>query len=100
VDGIAADAIYPDVPASAAPAPDVPGSLYSGPYIVVEPEGIYSPLNPRVPIDPQRLVIVYYDSQTQTARILDDLPPEVLETANIVQRAPIEWRTNYDLIGS
>jgi hypothetical protein len=100
VDGIAADAIYPDVPASAAPAPDVPGSLYSGPYIVVEPEGIYSPLNPRVPIDPQRLVIVYYDSQTQTARILDDLPPEVLETANIVQRAPIEWRTNHDLIGS
>lgn len=100
VDGIAADAIYPDVPASVAPAPDVPGSRYSGPYIVVEQEGIYSPLNPRVPIDPQRLVIVYYDSLTQTARILDELPPEVLETANIVQRAPIEWRTNHDVIGS
>ena len=98
VDGIAADAIYPDVPASAAPPPDVPGSLYSGPYIVVEPEGIYSPLQPGIPIDPQRLVILYYDDQTQTAHILDELPPDVLATANIVERAPIEWRTNDDLI--
>jgi hypothetical protein len=97
--GIAADAIYLDVPDSAAPAPDLPGSRYLGPYIVVEPEGIYSPLAPGVPIDPQRLVIVYYDSRAQTARVLDELPADVLETANIIQRAPIEWRTNYELVG-
>jgi len=99
MDGIAADAIYPDVPASAAPAPDLPGSRYNGPFIVVEPEGIYSPLAPGIPIDPSRLVILFYDSQTKTARVLDELPPDVLATANIVQRAPMEWRTNHDLIG-
>ncbi len=98
--GIVADAIYPDVPASAAPAADLPGSRYIGPYIVVEPEGIFSPLRPGVPIDPDRLVILYYDSQTLDVRIIDELPPDVLATANIVQRAPIEWRTNYSLIGS
>jgi hypothetical protein len=100
VQGIAADAIFSDVPASLAPSPDLPGSRYIGPFIVVEPEGIYSPLNPGVPIDPQRLVIVYYDSQTQSAHILDELPADVLATANIVERAPIEWRTNHALIDS
>jgi len=100
VDGIAADAIYPDVPASSAPAPDVPGSRYNGPFIVVEPEGIYSPLQPGVPIDPQRLIILYYDSRTKTAQVVDEIPADVLANANIIERAPIEWRTNYDLIGS
>jgi hypothetical protein len=100
VDGIAADAIYPDVPASFAPAPELPGSRYNGPYIVVEPEGIYSPLRRGIPIDPDRLVIIYYDSLTHTAQVLDELPADVLATANIIERAPIQWRTNYDLLNT
>jgi hypothetical protein len=67
---------------------------------VVEPEGIYSPLRPGVAIDPNRLVILYYDSQTQSAHVLDEVPAEMLATANIVERAPIEWRTNYDLLNA
>ena len=40
----------------------------SGQFIVVEPEGIYSPLRHGEPIDPDRLVIVEYSSASGTAR--------------------------------
>lgn len=96
--GIHADALYFGLDESLAPAPDMPGSAYNGQFIVVEPEGIYSPLKPYEPIDPSRLVIVYYDSGAGEARVVDQLPPDVIEHANIVERAEIDWATNPDLL--
>ncbi|MFO7321182.1 MAG: hypothetical protein DIU68_005605 [Chloroflexota bacterium] len=98
VTGMPVDALYMDVDPADAPPPDVPGSRYQGKFIVVEEEGIYSPLRPAEPIDPSRLVIIEYDSTSQTARILDELPEDVLARANIVERVPIEWKTNHSLV--
>lgn len=92
------DVIYANLDASLAPPDDVPGSRYNGQFIVVEPEGIYSPLKPFVPIDPERLVIVHYDSQSETAQVVDHLPDAVRATANIVERTPLEWRTNAEML--
>ncbi len=98
-DAIYADALYFDVPETQRPAPEISGAEYSGQYIVVESEGIYSPLRPGVPIDPESLVIVRYDAATQTASIVDQLPDDVVAHANIEERVPIAWTTNYALIG-
>lgn len=97
-DNMPVDVIYANLDPALAPVDDVPGSLYNGQFIVTEPEGIYSPLKPREPIDPDRLIIMAYDSQSGTARIVDGLPADVLATANIVERAPVEWRTNEALV--
>lgn len=96
--GMPFDALYMDVDPADAPAPDVPGSRYQGKFIVVEAEGIYSPLRPFEPIDPSRLVIVEYDSASRTARVVDELPSDILARANIVERAPVEWKTNRALV--
>ncbi|MBC7813528.1 MAG: hypothetical protein H7175_20385 [Burkholderiales bacterium] len=98
IDDAAADAIFYDL-TEAPPEADVHGSVYAGPYIVVEDEGIYSPLRPGQAIDPSRLIVVYYDSQTGTAIVLDEVPPEALVGANIVRRAGTPLRTNFGLIG-
>ncbi len=102
--GILADAVYYDVPQtfpeSARPAPDQPMSSYIGPYIVVEADAIYSPLRPGLPIPLERLVIVQYDSASNSASILPEIPPEVLQTGNIIMRADVQLRTNFALINS
>jgi hypothetical protein len=102
--GIAADALFFDVPErfpkSWSPPEDMPANDYVGPYILVDESGIYSPLQPGVPIPPERLVIVEYNSQTKEARVLDELPPDIVARTNIVQRVPIEWETNWLLINS
>lgn len=98
MDGFAADALYFSLDDSLKPADDVPGNKYNGQFMIVEPEGIYSPLLPYVPLDPDRLVIVYYDNQTQTARMVDELPADVVTQANIVMRAPLKFVTNRALI--
>jgi hypothetical protein len=97
-EGILVDGLYYDVDPALAPPDDLPGARYNGQFIVVEPEGIYSPLLPFVPIDPARLVIVYYDSKLGTARVLDSLTDDLRTGANIVERAPLEWATNWRLI--
>ncbi len=88
------DVIYPDLDPALAPPDSLPGSRYNGQFIVAEPEGIYSPLKPFVPIDPDRLIVIAYDSVSGVAEVVDALPPDILATANIVARAPLEWRTN------
>jgi hypothetical protein len=99
VDGSAADAIYADL-TDAPPLADVHGSDYSGPYIVIEDEGIYSPLRPGQPIDPSRLIVLYYDSHTATASVLEEVPGELLDGAftNIIRRADTPLRTNFELL--
>lgn len=103
-EGILADAVYYDVPQTfppeARPAPDLPMSRYIGPYIVVEKDAIYSPLRPGLPIDPERLVVIGYDSVSGRAELLDRVPNATLETGNIILRegAP-PLVTNFDLIG-
>lgn len=96
---IAADVLYFDIPKLSAPSPNLPSEQYIGQFIIADEEGIYSPLRPSEPIPPERLVIIYYDSQTDTATIWDEIPSQMIEQANIVQRVPIDWRTNYRLLG-
>jgi len=92
------DVIYANLDPALAPPDTLPGRRYNGQFIVVEPEGIYSPLKPFVPIDPERLIVVAYDSATGEARVVDSLPADVRASANIVERAPVEWRTNHALL--
>jgi len=99
-DAIYADALYFTVPESQRPAAETQGSEYSGQYLVVEPEGIYSPLRPGVAIDPASLVIVRYDSATQSATVLDRLPDDLVARANVEVRAPIAWVTNREFIAA
>lgn len=96
VDNIAADGVVYDLPQSLAPALDEAGSAYQGPFIVVEPEGIYSPLRDEV-IDPLRVVILFYDSETDTVAVLDELPESPQD--NIINRTSRPLRTNFELIG-
>lgn len=96
--GMPVDVLYFDLDPALAPPDDQPGSEAHGQYLVVEPEGIYSPLQHGVPIDPSRLIVVYYDSATGTAQVMDRLPDDVRERANIVARADIDWRSNRALI--
>jgi hypothetical protein len=96
--GLSADVLYFDVPESLKPAPSQSSRSYIGRFIVADTDGIYSSVRPGTPIDPARLVLVSYDATRQSARILDVLPPDILSHANIVQRASIPWRTNFDLL--
>lgn len=97
-DDMPVDVIYANLDPALAPPESTPGSRYNGQFIVVEPEGIYSPLKPFAAIDPDRLVIVAYDSVTGTAQVVDRLPDDIRAAANIVERAPIEWRTHPDML--
>lgn len=100
-EGIFADALYrvdnPRFPQDP-PAPDEPVETYVGTYLIVEENALYSPVRPGVPIDPARLVIVYYDSATDTARVLDALPEDILTSSNIVLRADTSLMTNSELL--
>jgi len=60
-------------------------------------DGIVSPLRPTEVIDPNRLVVLFYDSITDEVTILDRVPEDVLETGNFLIEEPIEWETNYSL---
>ncbi|MBN2469613.1 MAG: hypothetical protein JXN59_02720, partial [Anaerolineae bacterium] len=99
-DAIYADALLFDVHATERPSPGTPGITYTGQYIVVDAEGIYSPLRPGVAIDPASLIIVSYDSNTDSAAIMEYLSNDVIEQANIEVRAPIVWKTNFNLIAN
>lgn len=103
VEGILADAVYrrdnPRFPQDL-PADDEPIERYVGTYIVIENNTIYSAVRPGIPIDPARLVIIYYDSITDTARVLDSLPEDVLANGNIIRRDPMPLTTNFSLIAS
>ncbi len=97
-DNMPVDVIYANLDPALAPPDAVSGSRYNGQFIVTEPEGIYSPLKPYQAINPARLIIMSYDSQSGTARVVDELPDDVLATANILERVPLEWRTNSALL--
>lgn len=103
VEGILADAVYrtdnPRFPQDL-PAADEPIERYVGTYIVVENNAIYSAVRPGIAIDPARLVIIYYDSITDTAQVLDSLPEDVRTNSNIILRDPIPLTTNFSLIAS
>lgn len=98
VEGAAADVLFTDLDPDQRPPADLPGSDYTGQFIIAEPEGVYSPLLPYQPIDPQRLIIVEYDHETRSATVLDRLPDHVIANANIVTRSSFDWQTNFDRI--
>lgn len=87
--GILADVVFVDVP---------PENTLQ--MIRATEEGIISPLRRDTLIDPERLIILSYDSSTNQAEVLDQLPDEVLENGNFLIEAEIDWVTNHDLIGS
>ncbi|MBC7813527.1 MAG: hypothetical protein H7175_20380, partial [Burkholderiales bacterium] len=104
VEGVKADLMYLGLLANFAPAENESAEDYVGPYIIVDEQGIWSPLRPftpwpYTPADPERMIIIAYDFETKTATVLDELPLEELVRGNIVQRVPIEWRTNVNIGG-
>ncbi len=97
-DGIMADAIYYGLDRRNAPLSAAGQKAYNGQFISAGPDGLYSPTSPHLPIDPKRLVIVRYDSTTDRATVLDQLPADVIERGNVVAFVPFDWKTNRDLI--
>lgn len=72
-------------------------------YMIIEADGVYSTLRPFVPDGyapsaPENFIIVYYDAATQTAEVVSEVPDDMLERSNIVQKVPIDWQTNFDLL--
>lgn len=61
-------------------------------------EGIISPLRPEEIITYDRVIILSYDSQIDTATLLDQLPDDVLETGNFVIEADVTLETNHALL--
>lgn len=82
--GILADAVIPDVPPEQAPG-DTTGADYHGQVIIIEEDAIYSPIRADEAIPLNRLVIVHYDSATQTAEILPELPMNTLGSGIVVR---------------
>ncbi|MBK8026572.1 MAG: hypothetical protein IPK19_35580 [Chloroflexi bacterium] len=66
--------------------------------IIADEDGIHSPLRPGEIIDPDRLVVVFYDVDTGTVRVHERLPEEVLTGSNIVDRVGLDWATNWSQI--
>lgn len=60
--------------------------------------GIVSPLKPREVIDYDRLIIIQYDSVSNSIKILDRLPEDVLSRGNFDIRADVEMETNWSLL--
>ena len=100
-DKIHADVFYYDV---TQPAPEVPAErAIAVPFIIVEDDGVYSPLRallptPYAPANPDNMVILFYELETQTVKVLDTVPEDLLTGANVVERVPITWTTNYDIL--
>jgi len=75
-------------------------------HIIAAEDGIYSTLRAAplrteyAPNPPSDLIIIRYDHETGIAELVDEAPAELLEIANIVELAPVEWRTNYDLLNA
>jgi len=88
-EGILADAVYTDIEAP---------PQTSGQHIIATEDGIISPLRQDMRIDPARLVVLSYDSSSQTAQVLDAVPPEVLAEGNFYEEVPFTWETNRDYI--
>lgn len=88
-EGILADAVYTDIEAS----PET-----SGQHIIATAEGIISPLRPDLRIDPARLVVISYSSTSDTAEVLDTVPPDVLADGNLHAEVPFTWETNLDYL--
>ncbi len=84
-EGILADAVFYDVT-------EPPQS--SGKHIIATREGIISPLRPDLRIDPARMIVIAYNSETQTATVLDEVPPDALPGSNLVAEVPFDWETN------
>lgn len=85
MEGILADAVYYDI--------DAPPET-SGQHIIATEDGIISPLRPDLRIDPARLVVIAYDSTTDTAQVLERVPPEVVTAGNLHEEVPFDWETN------
>ena len=60
--------------------------------------GIVSPLRPREVIGYDRLVIIEYDSVTNSVEVLDRLPDEVLQQGNFEIDADVRLTTNWSLL--
>ena len=88
-EGILADAVYTDITAP---------PQTSGQHIIATEDGIISPIRQDLRIDPARLVVVSYDSATQSAQILDAVPPDVLAAGNFYEEVPFDWQTNRDYL--
>ena len=84
-EGILADAVYYDI--------DLPPET-STQHIIATEQGILSPIRQGQYIDPARLVVIEYDSETETATVLEEVPPEVLAEGNFHEEVPFEWTTN------
>ncbi len=98
ITGSAADGVYTNAPADLAPLPDQAGSDYHGSDIVVEPDAIYSPLDPGVPIDRDRLIMIEYNSATQRAQVVPERSAGDFAGTNVIVRGDEPLLSNFSLI--
>ena len=82
-----------------APVPDHDTKYPNFGEIRLTDAGIISPLFPREAIAYDRVVIAHYDSESDTARVLDRVPDGMLDGANVLRETDMELRTNWDLLG-
>ncbi|MEL6270964.1 MAG: hypothetical protein AAFU54_03040 [Chloroflexota bacterium] len=88
-EGILADAVFYDI--------EKPPET-SEQHIIATEDGIISPLRPDQRIDPDRLVVIAYDSETDTANVLDAMPEDALAGSNLHTEVPFDWETNRDYL--
>ncbi len=65
---------------------------------MIEPDAIYSPLDPGVPIDRDRLVMIEYNSETQRAQVVPERSADDFAGTNVIVRDDQPLRSNLSLL--
>lgn len=103
--GINVDMVLYDVPDARCHSEGQSAAQHLSLCMVAQDGLLYSTLRPPYyhertyqPGSTEHLILLYYDADTQTAQVLDTGPPELLAQANIVERDPVDWQTNWDIL--